>query len=260
VIGARRATTVGVVIEWTEVDGVAVLTLARPPVNALDADLCTAVATGLRGPRVDGVRAVVLTGAGRAFSAGVDLHAVVTGGTEYPRRLLPALTDLFRTAFTLPVPLVAAVNGHAIAGGCVLAACADVVLMSEGRIGLPEVRVGVPFPRAAVEVMRHAVGDAVARRLMLDAETVPAAQAAELGLVDRVVAAAELQAAALAAAAELADRMPADTFAHTKAQLQRDAVARMDAYAAEDGEATALWVERVRDGRIADFMEAVTRR
>ena len=95
---------------------------------------------------------------------------------------------------------------------------------------------------------------------MLDAETVPAAQAAELGLVDRVVTAAELQAAARAAAAELADRMPADTFAHTKAQLQRDAVARMDAYATEDGEATALWVERVRDGRIADYMQAVTRR
>ena len=60
-------------IEWAEVDGIAVLTLARPPVNALDVDLCTAVAAGLRGPRVDGVRAVVLTGAGRAFSAGVDL-------------------------------------------------------------------------------------------------------------------------------------------------------------------------------------------
>ena len=247
-------------IEWAEVDGIAVLTLARPPVNALDAELCTAVAEGLRGPGVDGVRAVVLTGAGRAFSAGVDLRSVVDGGVDYPRRLLPALTDVFRTAFTLPVPLVSAVNGHAIAGGCVLAACADVVLMSEGRIGLPEVRVGVPFPRSAVEVVRHAVGDGGAGRLMLGGETVSAAEAVAVGLVDRVVAAAELPAAALAAAAELADRMPADTFAHTKAQLQRDAVGRMDAYAAEDVEATALWVERVRDGRIAGYMQAVTGR
>ena len=176
-------------IEWAEVDGIAVLTLARPPVNALDVELCTAVAEGLRGPRVDGARAVVLTGAGRVFSAGVDLRSVVSGGVEYPRRLLPALTDMFRMAFTLPVPLVAAVNGHAIAGGCVLAACADVVLMSEGRIGLPEVRVGVPFPRAAIEVVRHAVGDVGARRLMLGAETVvPAAEAVALGLVGRVVA------------------------------------------------------------------------
>jgi enoyl-CoA hydratase len=249
-----------VVIEWAEVDGVAVLTLARPPVNALDVELCTAVAEGLRGPHVAGARAVVLTGAGRAFSAGVDLRSVVSGGADYPRRLLPALTDMFRTAFTLPVPLVAAVNGHAIAGGCVLAACADVVLMSEGRIGLPEVRVGVPFPRAAVDVVQHAVGDVGARRLVLGAETVPAAEAVALGLVDRVVAAADLQAAALAAAAELADRMPADTFAHTKTQLRRDAVARMDAHADEDMDATELWVERVRDGRIAGYLQAVTGR
>jgi len=248
------------VIEWAEVDGVAVLTLARPPVNALDVELCTAVAEGLRGPHVDGVRAVGLTGAGRAFSAGVDLRAVASGGAEYPRRLLPALTDTFRTAFTLPVPMVAAVNGHAIAGGCVLAACADVVLMGEGRIGLPEVRVGVPFPRAAVEVVRHAIGDTGARRLMLDAETMPAAEAVALGLVDRVVAAADLQAAALAAAAELADRIPADTFAHTKAQLRRDAVARIHDHADEDVAATELWVERVRDGRIARYLEAVTGR
>jgi len=248
------------VIEWAEVDGIAVLTLARPPVNALDAELCTAVAEGLRGPRAEGVRAVVLTGAGRAFSAGVDLRSVVDGGAEYPRRLLPALTDMFRTAFTLPVPLVAAVNGHAIAGGCVLAACADVVLMSEGRIGLPEVRVGVPFPRSAVEVVRHAVGDGGAGRLMLGGETVSAAEAVAVGLVDRVIAADELQSAALAAAAELADRMPADTFAHTKAQLRRDAVARMDAHADEDAHATELWAERIRDGRIAGYMAAVTGR
>jgi enoyl-CoA hydratase len=248
------------VIEWAEVDGIAVLTLARPPVNALDVDLCAAVADGLRGPNVDGARAVVLTGAGRAFSAGVDLHRVVAGGAEYARRLLPALAEMFRTAFTLPVPLVAAVNGHAIAGGCVLAACADVVLMSEGRIGLPEVRVGVPFPRSAVEVVRHAVGDVAARRLILGAETMSPADAAALGLVDRVVAAADLQAAAHAAAAEFADRMPADTFAHTKAQLQRDAVARMDAQVDEDIAAAELWAERVRDGRIAGYMQAVTGR
>ncbi|MBV9922008.1 MAG: enoyl-CoA hydratase/isomerase family protein [Pseudonocardia sp.] len=247
-------------IEWAEVDGIAVLTLARPPVNALDVDLCTAVADGLRGPGVDGARAVVLTGAGRAFSAGVDLHGVVAGGPEYARRLLPALADLFRTAFTLSVPLVAAVNGHAIAGGCVLAACADVVLMSEGRIGLPEVRVGVPFPRSALEVMRYAVGEPAARRLILGAETMRPADAAALGLVDRVVAAADLQAAAHAAAAELADRMPADTFAHTKAQLQRDAVARMDTQVDEDTAAAELWAERVRDGRIAGYMRAVTGR
>jgi enoyl-CoA hydratase len=87
-----------------------------------------------------------------------------------------------------------------------------------------------------------------------------AGEAVAVGLVDRVVAVGELQAAALAAAADLADRLPADTFAHTKAQLRRDAVARMDAHADEDAHATELWAERIRDGRIAGYMAAVTGR
>jgi enoyl-CoA hydratase len=104
------------------------------------------------------------------------------------------------------------------------------------------------------------VGDGGAGRLILGGETMPADQAVAVGLVDRVVAADDLRAAALTAAAELADRMPADTFAHTKAQLRRDAVARMDTYADEDAHATELWAERIRDGRIAGYMQAVTGR
>ncbi len=247
-------------IERTYDDGIAVLTLALPPVNALDVALCDAVADACESLRDDNVRAVVLTGSGRAFSAGVDLRQVAAGGEEYARRLVPALTRMFSSAFTLPMPVVAAVNGHAIAGGCVLAACADVVLMSDGLIGLPEVRVGVPFPRAAAEVVRYAVGDVAARRLMLGAELVSCDEAVVLGLVDRVVPAAELQAAARTTAAELADAVPADTFAHTKAQLQSDAVARMAAYADEDMAATELWIRRVADGQIARYLESVTRR
>jgi enoyl-CoA hydratase len=248
------------VIERADEDGIAVLTLAHGPVNALDVELCTAVADSLRELGSDVVRAVVLTGSGRAFSAGVDLRRVVADGEGYARRLVPALTDLFRAAFTLPKPMVAAVNGHAIAGGCVLAACADVVLMSGGRIGLPEVRVGVPFPRAALEVVRYAVGDVGARTLVLGGETVTAEDAVAVGLVDRTVTGDDLQAQARAAAAGLADAVPADTFAHTKAQLRRDAVARMDAYADEDAPTTDLWIRRAVDGWIARYMQSVTGR
>jgi len=95
---------------------------------------------------------------------------------------------------------------------------------------------------------------------MLGGETLSSAEAVAVGLVDRVIVADELQAAALAAATELADRMPADTFAHTKAQLRRDAVARMDAHADEDAHATELWAERIHDGRIAAYMAAVAGR
>jgi enoyl-CoA hydratase len=248
------------VIERTEQGGIAVLTLAHGPVNALDVELCEAIADGLRDLRDGPARAVVLTGSGRAFSAGVDLRRVLAGEEGYAGRLVSALTDLFRTAFTLPKPLVAAVNGHAIAGGCVLAACADRVLMSAGRIGVPEVKVGVPFPRTAVEVVRYAVGEVGTRRLVLDAETMSAEEGVAVGLVDRVVPGDDLPAAARAAAAELADVIPADTFAHTKAQLRREAVARMDAYVDEDAAATELWIRRAGDGWTARYLESVTGR
>src|SRR5690606_15976287 len=141
------------VLERDDVDvegvPVAVLRMAHGPVNAMDLELCQALSERFSDLADDPARAVVVTGSDRAFSAGVDLKRATAGGDAYIDEFLPALADAFRAAFELPKPLVAAVNGHAIAGGCVLAACADVVLMAEGtaRIGVPELRVGVPFPR-----------------------------------------------------------------------------------------------------------------
>ena len=141
------------------IDGVSVVRLDRPPVNALDLDLVEdAVATlgSLEGP-------VVVTGAGKCFSAGVDLRAVVDGGREYTDRFLDAMPAAFLAVFDYPGPVVAAINGHAIAGGCVVAMAADVRLMS-GGIGLTEVAVGVPFPVAALEICRYAMGTSVPAR------------------------------------------------------------------------------------------------
>jgi enoyl-CoA hydratase len=121
---------------------------------------------------------------GTRVSAGADLRRYLTEGEPYARRFVPALNGTFRAVFELAKPVVTAVNGHAIAGGCVLAACGDVTLMADGRgrIGVSELAVGVPFPRVAMEVVRFAVGDVIARRLMLGAQTYPATDAQ--GLVD----------------------------------------------------------------------------
>ena len=138
-------------------DGVSVVRIDRPPVNALDLDLVEdAVATlgSLEGP-------VVLTGAGKCFSAGVDLRALVDGGRDYTERFLDAMPAAFLAVFDYPAPVVAAINGHAIAGGCVVAMAADVRLMSGGSIGLTEVAVGVPFPASALEICRYAMGTSV---------------------------------------------------------------------------------------------------
>jgi enoyl-CoA hydratase len=206
-----RAGSFRPVIERDDDGEVAVLRLAHGPVNAMDLELCQAVAQRLRALVADPARAVVLTGRGRAFSAGVDLRRYLAAGPPYVERFLPALAEMFRAAFELGKPLVAAVNGHAIAGGCVLAACADTTVMAagNGRIGVPELRVGVSFPRVAIEVLRCAVGDVAARRLIYGAQAYGPEEASSIGLVDHVVPAAELLPRAIGAARELAGAITA---------------------------------------------------
>jgi len=251
------------VIERVDDDGVAILTMAHGPVNAMDIELCEGIAETFRGLAADPARAVVLTAGGGSFSAGVDLKRFLDGGAPYVERFLPALADCFRAMFDLPKPVVAAVNGHAIAGGCVLAACADVVLMADGkgRIGVPELKVGVPFPRIALEVMRFAVGEVGARRMVMGADTYKAADAHALGLVDEVVEPAALRDKAVGLAKGLAADVPPDTFAATKTALRREAVDRTDRYAADNDEtAIRLWSRRATDGWVADYLERVTKR
>ena len=146
-------------IETADQDGIAILTLNHGPVNALDLDLLSAVPGSLAA--VSDSRAIVLTGSGRSFSAGVDLKQIIDGGLPYAGKFLPALSVALLAVFGHPKPVVAAINGHALAGGCVLAAACDIRLMSGGTIGLTELAAGVPFPTVPLEIMRHAVGPAL---------------------------------------------------------------------------------------------------
>lgn len=246
-------------IERADDGDIAVLRLAHGPVSAMDVELCEGVAAACRGLD-ESVRAVVLTGTGRSFSAGVDLRRFLAEGGPYAARMLAALDEVFLAAFELRLPMVSAVNGHAIAGGCVLAACADVTLMAEGRgrIGLPELRVGVPFPRTALEVMRHAVGAVVLRRMVVGGRSYLPAEAAAIGLVDEVVPAEDLLTVAVARARALAEEIPADTFALTKAQLRHDAVDRMQRHADEGDQVEELWALRSGDGWTSAYLAAAT--
>ena len=235
--------------------GVAVLRMRHGKVNALDLDLVLAISEAVRGQ--DEHRALVLTGAGPAFSAGVDLRRLVEGGARYAREFLPALSEAFLAVFDHPGPVVAAVNGHAIAGGCVLAAAADLRLMSAGTIGLAELSVGVPFPTAALEIMRHAVGP-VAGRLVLAAETLDPGQAKAIGLVDHVESAGELLAAAVRRAGELA-RVPAEVYALSKRQLRRPVWQRIAANQADDEQVTDIWAAEETRAAIAAYLGSLRR-
>jgi enoyl-CoA hydratase/carnithine racemase len=203
-------------------------------------------------------RALVITGSGSCFSAGVDLRRILDGGRPYTAELLAALSRTFRVVFDHPRPTVAAVNGHAIAGGCVLALACDVRLMSGGRIGLTELAVGVPFPTAALEVVRHALGSR-ADQVLLGAQTTDRERALALGMVDELPEPADLLPRAVALATELAARSP-ESYRLAKVQLHRSANAAIEATADGDAAVLAGWTSDDTRRRIEGALAALTGR
>jgi enoyl-CoA hydratase len=255
---AVELTTGVIVIDLQAAGAVRVLTLSSGAVNALDVELLQDLAGALRGLRDSGAPALVVTGAGRVFSAGVDLNRVVDGPAGYTDRLVPAISAAIEALFGYPGPTVAAINGAAIAGGCVLACACDRRLMSpQARIGASEVRVGVPFPVAALEIMRYACGDH-AEDVLLGGRVYQGAEATANGLVHRVVT-DDLLGAAVAEAADLGG-IPVDAYRHTKAQLRAPALARMREGDSVDAEGRRLWAADETRRGIAAFLEGLRRR
>ena len=180
-------------IERIPHDGrIAEIRLARAPVNALDPDLCLALDAALRGA-IDGhAQAILLSGGPKVFSAGLDVPRLLALGDDRDA-LLQAWQGFFSVARTLaasPVPVAAALAGHAPAGGCVLALCCDYRVMAEGpyRIGLNETQVGLVAPDGIQRLLRRVVGAHRAERLLVAGEMVEAARALQLGLVDELAA------------------------------------------------------------------------
>jgi enoyl-CoA hydratase len=230
-------------IELSQQGDIATLRMAHGKANAMDAEFCNAIADALGSIGSGSARAVIVVGTGSIFSAGVDLVRISSDGAAYVRQFLPALHRLFDTAFNLPKPVVAAVNGHAMAGGCVLACCADVRVAARGngRIGITEMLVGVPFPALAFEVMRYSAKAQYLPEMTLTGATYLADEAGERGLVDQVVEPADLMDRALAEATRLA-ALPATTFAATKAQMHQRVTDHMAQHGARiDARVEEIW-------------------
>jgi enoyl-CoA hydratase len=215
-------------IERSHNEGILTLRLAHGKASALDGELLDALLRELDEVAED-FRALILTGTGSIFSAGVDLFRLTQGGAEYVRHFLPLLSRFVRTLFSFPRPVVAAANGHAIAGGCVIVLAADARLMAEGagRIGIPELLVGVPFPAAPLEVVRFAVPQEKVQSLMYTGRTLPAQEALAAGLVDEVVAPNHLLARAREIAEQFA-RIPPSVYRRTKQSLRAAALERIE--------------------------------
>jgi enoyl-CoA hydratase len=171
---------------------------------------------------------------------------------------MPALNDFLTTSFTFPKPMVAAVNGHAIAGGALLAASADYRLMSAGRIGVPELLVGVPFPAIALEILRFAAGRD-AHWLALSGRTITPDEARQAGLVDEVVAAAELLPRASVIARQLAAIDP-ENFSMAKRQLRAEALQRVEQARDADARAMEIWKAPGTHAAIRAYLDKTVKR
>lgn len=209
---------------------VALLTIDRPPANALDLDLLGEGARVVDELASADPGAVVITGREGFFSAGVDLKLAPTLDEEAQRHMVHGINRLFAGWYSFPRPVICAVNGHAIAGGLILALCGDHRLATRGagRFGLTEVRAGIPYPRAAIAIVRAELDSLAARRLVLGGELVGAQEALDLGLVDELCDEADF----LPRALELADdraALPRQAYARIKRQLRGDTIALVQA-------------------------------
>jgi enoyl-CoA hydratase len=215
-------------IQMSRTSRTAVLTLASDKVNALDREVLDEVIACVDLCEQDpDIGALIVTGAGSLFSAGVNVKDVLEHDKAHTRELLSALRTAIVALFRCSKPTVAAINGSAIAGGCLLACACDQRLIAEdARIGVTELRVGVAFPTFAIELLKHACGP-FAEQLMFDARLLDADEARRFGLAHQRLPRSELDAAALSAAEQLASFDPR-AFALAKASIRRAALSAMD--------------------------------
>jgi enoyl-CoA hydratase len=188
--------------------GVRVLFLSRGKANALTTPFCEEVHAAAHEAQEDpAVRGVVLTSASpKIFCAGFDLAELAHAEPAAFAQFIRKFDTLFFDLYLLGKPLVAALTGHAVAGGALLAATADFRFAAEGpgTIGLPEVTLGVHVPRHCVEAMRATVGEQALTHWALLGETMPFAEARDLGAIDRIVPPEALVDEAVAFAGRLA--------------------------------------------------------
>jgi len=217
--------------------------MAHGKANAFDIEFLEALRSALREAMRSDARAVVITAGGHIFSAGVDLPKILQSDRRYLEEFLVQLSDGLAELFAAPKPVVAAVNGHAIAGGTIIACACDYRMMARGpwRIGVPELRVGVPFPMVPAEIVRYALGHQRAQRAMLVGHVVEAERSVEEGFVDELVEPDHLMERSLAAASMMA-ATPPESYARTKADLRRPVMETWAKLrAAHDRETLEVW-------------------
>jgi len=186
---------------------IATITLNRPEKrNAISTEMIAELLAAFDQIEANPASVVILTGSGKAFCSGMDLEALKALATQSPaeqRKDADQLAQLFRRLWSFPKPTIAAVNGHAIAGGCGLATLCDfTIAVPEAKFGYPEVRIGFLPAVVSIFLVRQ-IGEKHARDLLLTGRTIEAAEAHRLGMVTQIADASNLMSAAKSLAATL---------------------------------------------------------
>ena len=216
-------------------ESVATIQLDDGKANALSHAMLEGIETALDEVEASDAKVVVLIGRDGKFSAGFDLK-VMTSGPENARDLLGRGAELGLRLYEFPIPVVFGVTGHALAMGGILLACADVRVGAEGgfKIGLPEVRIGMPVPAFAVELCRDRISPQWFTRSIQLAESLNPAQALEAGFLDEVVAPDEVAPRVAAIAAELAEALHPGPFQLTRQTVRGALSEQLRAALADD--------------------------
>jgi enoyl-CoA hydratase/carnithine racemase len=248
-------------IEFESRGAVTIMRLARGKGNALDMEFSRRIIDALGELERSDARAVVMTGQGSVFGAGVDLPAIVAGGIDYVRSFLGTMITAFERLVEFPKPIVAAVNGHAIAGGAIMMLACDQRLLARGtaRIGLTEIQVGVLFPAWALEIARFATPGEHFQTLIMTGRTYLPDEALARGLVDELVDPEKLIDRACEVAAELG-AFPTATYAATKRQVRAPLVEAARRGTAADAAAIEQWCSPEALRQIAAFVERTIKR
>jgi enoyl-CoA hydratase len=244
------------------VDDVHVVTMTSNKVNAMNDDFFSDLQAAVAELQSAEVLPVVLTASGNCFCAGLDLRTLF----ELDRVTLTAFVDRLDATvlawFSLPRPTVAALNGHAIAGGCVLALACDLrVAVDRGAtIGMNEVQVGVPFPAVPLAVTRHALSPSHAREVLLTGALYSPEEARERGLVDVLAPAADVVPRAIALARSIApDSLAA--YAAVKTHLLAPTLAELERSRAQvNREFLDVWFSEGGRRRVGEVRERLLRR
>ncbi len=211
-------------------DRITLLRFDRPPANAIDLDLAEAVdeTLGVIEDR-DETDALVITGEGSCFSAGLDLKAVPSYDWAQQQAMVMAVNRMFGRLYGLPLPTIAAVNGHAIAGGVILMLACDYRVGAEGdyKLGLAEARVGVVYPVAAMAIVRSELAPATAKTMVLTSRNYSPREMLAMGVLDELQPADRLLTRAIEVAREMA-ALPRSTYSRIKRSLRSQALALID--------------------------------